>query len=209
MIPTIDDSTHSVASTFTVEVPIKECVSLSSKAQSPSRKVRFNECRNQYFASTERAAEDCRETWYTAKDYKQFRSNVRRVSNGENDDAKYSFSNAMEEIYEAVCAVDFIIDDATDLFTPELERKLVQLFKSSDNCLDFLGLEYKIVVPVRKDRKNRRENLQDVVREIQTECDCGLWSEEEVDNELRDSCLKFSQTACLFSQLLAKAQLAA
>jgi hypothetical protein len=203
MIPTIDDSTHSVASTFTVEVPIKEYISLSSKAQSPSRKVRFNERRNQHFASSERAAEDCQKNWYTSKDYKQFRSNVRRVVSND------KFSNAIEEIYEAACAVDFICDDATDLLTPELEQKLVQLFKSSDNSLDFLGVEHKDAVLVKKDAANRRVNLQDVVREIQTEFDCGLWGEEEVDEELRDSCLNFSQIACLFPQLLAKAQLAA
>jgi hypothetical protein len=93
--------------------------------------------------------------------------------------------------------------------TPELEQKLVQLFKSSDSSLACHGVEYKVAFPVKKDAANRRENLQDGVREIQTERDCGLWSEEEVDEELRDSCLDFSQTACLFPQLLAKAQLAA
>jgi hypothetical protein len=51
-------------------------------------------------------------------------------------------------------------------------------FKSSDNSLDFLfveynvadflGVEYNVAVPVKKDAANRQENLQDVVREIQT-----------------------------------------
>jgi hypothetical protein len=141
MTPTLDDSTHSASSTFAVDdVLIKQPISQIAKAQFPPRKVRFNECRNQCFANAERAAEDCQDTWFTGEDYKQFRSNVRHVFfNDESDDAKYSFSNTLIEIYEVVRAVDFIIEDATSLLTPELEQKLTQFFQASDKCLDFLS----------------------------------------------------------------------
>ena len=123
---------------------------------------------------------------------------------------KNSVSKILEEIYKAVCVVKFVVDDATTVLSHEYQRKLTQLFKKSpfDN-LHLIGLEYYVAASVMKDAVQRREDVQDVVCAIQSECGRGLLSKDEVDEELRECCLNYSQTACLFAQLLAKAQMAA
>eukprot|EP00522_Entomoneis_paludosa_P016696 CAMPEP_0172456132 /NCGR_PEP_ID=MMETSP1065-20121228/14216_1 /TAXON_ID=265537 /ORGANISM="Amphiprora paludosa, Strain CCMP125" /LENGTH=207 /DNA_ID=CAMNT_0013208821 /DNA_START=18 /DNA_END=641 /DNA_ORIENTATION=+ len=207
MIALTNDSNHSVSSTVTVDAPYKQPVSVPiAKPQTPSRKVQFNECRNEYFASSTRVAEDCHQTWFTAQDYQEFRATARQAVL---DHEQNSFCTILEQVFESVRSVDFVVEEeASTLLTPQLQEQLSQLFKSQE-ALELIGLESYVAASVKQHTCLRREQIQDVVYDIQSEYLQGLWSMEELEEELMESCLNYSQAACLFAQLLAQAQASA
>ena len=69
--------------------------------------------------------------------------------------------------------------------------------------MNLIGLEYYAVRFVVKDARARREFLQDAVSDIQHENDM---LDEDVAEELRDSCRSITRTSRLFAQYLARAQ---
>mmetsp|Transcript_16758 Transcript_16758/g.21858 ORF Transcript_16758/g.21858 Transcript_16758/m.21858 type:complete len:214 (+) Transcript_16758:257-898(+) len=207
------DSCHS---TIAVDSrAIKTSLSVAQPKKSPvkaQRKVRFNECRHQYFADSRISVEDDDEgsttTWYASTDYGQFRSNAQDVILGALalKDSR-SFVSTIEHVYDQVCQLDYILEDVHEILSSELEQQTNQLFL--DNNMDLIGLENYVATAIKKSCQQKREHIQDAVHDIQSEFEQGLWGVDEVDEELRDSCLKFSQPTCLFAQLLAKGQASA
>eukprot|EP00527_Entomoneis_sp_CCMP2396_P008790 CAMPEP_0198139512 /NCGR_PEP_ID=MMETSP1443-20131203/2797_1 /TAXON_ID=186043 /ORGANISM="Entomoneis sp., Strain CCMP2396" /LENGTH=213 /DNA_ID=CAMNT_0043801653 /DNA_START=115 /DNA_END=752 /DNA_ORIENTATION=- len=204
------DSCHS---TIAVDSrAIKTSLSVAQPKKSPvkaQRKVRFNECRHQYFADSRISVEDDDEgsttTWYASTDYGQFRSNAQDVILGALalKDGR-SFVSTIEHVYDQVCQLDYILEDADEMMNSELEQQINQLFL--DNNIDLIGLESYVSFAIKKSWQQKRENIQDAVYDVQSEFELGLWEVGEVDEELRNSCQNFSQPACLFAQLVAKGQ---
>jgi hypothetical protein len=207
-------SDHSA--TFKTDDSIKQPISpiVRRRSLSSCRRVSFNERRNKFYTNTNKiTVEELHVTWYTNEEYLQFRSGVRKLvgntlKEAENDYSRKVFLNVLEELYKAVGSVDFVLHDAMVILTPAQKHNLYQLFNSNEN-LNLIGLDYHISESLKKDAVQRREEIQDVVCTIQSEYDSGIWNEVQVVDELRDSCLNFSQAACLFAQMVAKAQLAA
>lgn len=184
----------------------------TEKTRRTSRKVRFNERRNERIAS-DKTDEDVDASWYTDKDFKRFRVNARRAiaearKGAEQSLKKNMFIIILEDLYEAVSAVNFVLHDASKILTEEQQHNLSNLFQDSDN-VDILGLEFHLVQKIKVMAEQTRDDVQEVVADIQDEYKRGLWTSDQVSQELRDSCLNFSQSSVLFSQLLAKAQLGA
>mmetsp|Transcript_16759 Transcript_16759/g.21859 ORF Transcript_16759/g.21859 Transcript_16759/m.21859 type:complete len:216 (+) Transcript_16759:257-904(+) len=212
MIITNSESCHS---TIVVDSrAIKISLSVTQPQKSPAkaqRKVRFNECRNEYFANSQITVEDDNEcsttTWYAPADYQKFGSNARHIVLDalEVKDGRSSlFVSTLEHIYDQVCQLDYILEDVHEILSSELEQQTNKLFL--DNNTDLIGLEICVASAIEKSCQQRRGHIQDAVCDIQSEFDHGLWEVDEVDEELRNSCLNFSQPACLFAQLLAKGQ---
>lgn len=206
-----NDSQHS---TVSIAEPVKQSLSPlgASKCQSPSTKrVHFNESANEAFSNTQRCAEDCHETWYARQEYKQFRAESKdiifSVSMMEDENDQDSFSGVLKAIFQAVTDIDVVLEDASSIAN-ELEQKLAALYTVAGD-LDLIGLEFNIAGFIKSESKKRRFALQQVVAEIQSEYDQGLWSDAEVAQEYKESCCNYSQACCLFAQLLAKAQLKA
>lgn len=215
---TIDD--NSVHSTIAVNVnktgiheAAKETESFR-EVRRERRSVRINEDANEYYDNHMRCVEDCSETWFDRSDYEEFRASRRSVIQqalndqkwGE-DPAKLSFFHTLRTLYMATRSVDYILNNVHDALTSKQQAQIQQLY-SQDQYLELIGLEYQVCVDMKKDAHAQRDEIQDVVYDIQVETLKGLWSEVEAQTELRDSCLNFSQAAGLFAQLLAQAQLA-
>lgn len=73
---------------------------------------------------------------------------------------------------------------------------------------DLIGIEHELVMMIKKDRRQRRDGVQDVVYDIQREHRQGLWEDDdnEMLDEIQESCLHYSQCSDLFTQLLALAR---
>mmetsp|Transcript_13457 Transcript_13457/g.17547 ORF Transcript_13457/g.17547 Transcript_13457/m.17547 type:complete len:215 (+) Transcript_13457:102-746(+) len=208
-----NDSNHSTIAVDTSTKQSSNILVSLPESQSRSCKVRFDECQNEYFANDQRTGEECRTTWYHSEDYQQLRSNARELVLKANDRCSMTLGVDLKEIYEHVCHVDFLLEDASEILTPALEKKITEIFikssESSTEMLDLIGLESYVAAGIKKSCAQKREQIQDAVYDIQCEFEHGLWTKNEVEDELRESCLNFSQAACLFAQLLAKAQQAA
>jgi hypothetical protein len=199
-------NSDSCVSNIAISLSVAQHQKSPAKAQ---RKVRFNGCRNQHFAdsqiSVEGDDEDSTTTWYASADYGQFRSNAHGVVMAALalKDGR-SFVKTIKHVYDQVCKLDYVLEDAYEMMNSELEQQIKQLFL--DNNIDLIGLECYVSSAIKKKYQQRREKIQDAVYDVQSEFEQGLWEVDEVDEELRDSCLNFSQSACLFAQLVAKGQ---
>ena len=203
-----NDSQHSVSSTFSVEQqqqePKNQCSPLHLNR--PRSVVSFDEDSNEYFSSDARAAEDCHETWFTDEDYSQFRSHTRRIIvEAVSDNEMLPFCKVLYNLYDSSRQVDFVLSNAADALTLDQEDD-IQCLYDDEKYLNLIGLELRVATAIRKDALQRRKAVQDAVYDIQSECDRGLWSEQDAQEELRESCLHYTQTMNLFAQLLAKAQ---
>uniref|UniRef100_A0A7S2Y846 Uncharacterized protein n=1 Tax=Entomoneis paludosa TaxID=265537 RepID=A0A7S2Y846_9STRA len=181
------DGNASWSSSFTVDNDDKKLAFEFEEEPTPRRSVRFEEAQNEYFSDNERVAEECAETWYASEDYAEFKADVQSNIQA----ASSSFSNTVESIYQATTK-----DGA---LTAEQES---QLMTALSNNMELIGLENYVVRSIAKASRSRREFLQDVVADIIDEAD----EDDEVAEELRDSCYSISRVACLFSQYMAQAQ---
>ena len=115
------------------------------------------------------------------------------------------FCKVLCSFYDSSSQVDFVLSNAADALTLDQEDDLRCLY-DDEKYLNLIGLEFKVATDIRKDALQRRQAIQDAVYDIQSECDRGLWSVQDAQEELRESCLHYTQTMNLFAQLLAKAQ---
>ena len=176
----------------------------SSTTLSRTTTVQFNERQNEYFDDTVRSAEDCREQWYTKKDFRGFRRYTKKLVARAQSETTEDFSKVLTEVFDLVLDVNYVLRDARDLLTPSLTRKLKTLYHDRRNLT---GLEYHVCEAIQETIEQKRQDMQEAVQEILVEQKQGLWeSREEMEKEMRDSCLNFSQSAGLFAQLLAQAQ---
>lgn len=171
------------------------------------KSVRFNECQNQYFANSVRCEEECPESWYEKVDYTLFKEEAREIVLDLMEDT--DLIHLLEDIYRVCSQVDFVLEDASDLIqnkdTSRLLKKLSKVYSSSsrEHDLHLHGLEYHVACSIKQVCNERNDKIQDTVQDIQVEQEHGLWTPGELEEEMRDSCLLFSQPSCLFAQLLA------
>eukprot|EP00523_Entomoneis_sp_CCMP467_P006255 CAMPEP_0168730644 /NCGR_PEP_ID=MMETSP0724-20121128/6836_1 /TAXON_ID=265536 /ORGANISM="Amphiprora sp., Strain CCMP467" /LENGTH=206 /DNA_ID=CAMNT_0008777587 /DNA_START=340 /DNA_END=957 /DNA_ORIENTATION=- len=200
-----NDSEHSSV-TVGDNAPMKEVTALptsSCEPQSPSTstkdcsRVTFDECRNDYFNNDQWDKEDCRSSWYQVQDYKVFREETRnQVLKRKSCKA----AQVLRRIYKIVAGVNFVVEvEPLWLLSPKLKDQLLQLFQSPE-YLEVIGLEAHIA-RVKTCTLERRENILDTVYDIQSEYLQGHWKRSEVEEELMESCLNFTQAGCLFAQL--------
>mmetsp|Transcript_9242 Transcript_9242/g.19938 ORF Transcript_9242/g.19938 Transcript_9242/m.19938 type:complete len:233 (+) Transcript_9242:126-824(+) len=229
MIP-LDNSNHSTYRT------IDEIIKDRSPSPEPEkirtgRKVRINQRRNVFHDNT-KSFEDVKKTWYGTSDYKSFRAEVKKVlstfkEEAEKDYAKNMFLVILEDLYDTVRSIDYVVKgDCMNILTDEQKHNVLNLFKTikgpkvqkastSIHYSDFdhlllIGLEFHAVPHITREAQTERENIQDVVDEVQGEYERGLWDNQDLFiSELRDSCVNFSQASTLFGQFLARAQLEA
>lgn len=187
------------------------------------KRVRFDESRNQSYANQERGAEDCHETWYSKQEYNQLRSNTakavealrKRNNQMQNDQQEMPIRDIIEALLDLVASVNHIVEDASSIMNAEIEPLLSQLYRVRDDnddeysSLDLIGIEMYLENRVRREAKERREAIQDVVYDVQKEYRSGLLDRNGIDDELRESCLYFSQASSLFAQIQAQARLVA
>eukprot|EP00527_Entomoneis_sp_CCMP2396_P003635 CAMPEP_0198154672 /NCGR_PEP_ID=MMETSP1443-20131203/68727_1 /TAXON_ID=186043 /ORGANISM="Entomoneis sp., Strain CCMP2396" /LENGTH=292 /DNA_ID=CAMNT_0043821369 /DNA_START=76 /DNA_END=954 /DNA_ORIENTATION=- len=107
---------------------------------------------------------------------------------------------------EATSNVDYILTNVSEALTEAQEKQISHLYSCDECRIDLIGLEHHVVDAIKKDARVHREAIQDAVYEIQLEHNKGLWSDMEAQDELRESCINFTQASGLFAQLLAKAQ---
>uniref|UniRef100_A0A7S3DRT0 Uncharacterized protein n=1 Tax=Entomoneis paludosa TaxID=265537 RepID=A0A7S3DRT0_9STRA len=216
MIP-LDNSNHSTYYTF--EDTIKEVPPVSPPSpverKSNGRKVRFNQRRNQFYESNVQR-QDIDNAWFRDADYKRFRAHVKKViakfkEEAESDQAKNLFMVILEDLYDTVRSIDYVVKgNVMKILTPEQQHNVLNLFKACGPEADLIGLEFHVVTNITVEAQRERENIQEVVDDIQGEYERGLWeTSDSFCQELRDSCLNFSQASTLFARFMAQAQLEA
>lgn len=217
----IDESSHSTQSTLTVrshsKKPRKRAPTSNSTAE---RHVCFNEHLTQFFDDNKsRCANDCSENWYNEDDYDDFRGIVKeRIQKCHKEQKNNHFLSeacqAIRDLYQQVHEVDYILPNALELMAEDTTKlnRLSELISSSTSCDEeeddeLIGLEHQLVLSVKNDLRQRRDAVQDAVHDIQCERRQGLWpDEDEMQKEIKDSCLHHSQCSALFFQLLAVAR---
>ena len=221
-IQTSDASLHSTGSTMTTSLVGAECKS-SSHDCTIQKRVRFDERYNQIFVNHGRYAEDCHETWYDEDDYDDMRAYNRFVmahfqrqepnERPQEEDAKNMLPNQatiLRSLFYVVTSIRYEVGDVTSILSPALSNQLTALYTGSSNAaMELIGLELHVDKRLKQEAQARREAIQEVVYDVQKEYDRGLWTDEELQRELRDCCLNHSQAFGLFAQLQALAQLGA
>ena len=216
------------------------------------KEVRFSERRNKHYRDLVRhSLHDCQGTWYTLANYtamvtefrqtldhavrreRRRRSARRRCPTQQEDNPERMdpsscaalFSETLERLLNVITPIDYVLENASILMTPEIETYLSTLYQSTtkrhtaassssskDKVDDTLvGLEFYFPLGIlRRECKKRRTLMQLVVQDIQREHRQGLWpNDSEYDQELHDSCRNYSQTFTLFAQFLGHAHEAA
>ncbi|KAL7564244.1 hypothetical protein ACA910_012271 [Epithemia clementina (nom. ined.)] len=178
------------------------------------RRVRFNERHNQIHNIHDSIAEeDSYNTWYTKKEYREFRNSVqdavyelkkRSLRRSQNHDM--SFAHIVRALYNLAASVDYIVDDPWTLVNDQIHHMLMVQYSQDERFLDFIGVEKYVDTRLRRECKERVESIYDVVQDIQKEHEAGFLSDKQLHDELRDSCLNFSQASSLFAQFQAKAR---
>lgn len=210
----LDESCHS----FSSSILVKDSKIRPQQQQRPtldpvqSKCIEIDEDRNTYH-SDPRPVEERVGCWYVKKDFASFRSSAREVvemAMREQDkvvhgkELKPTYFNIMRKMYTAVRKLDYELEDATELLTREKSKQLRRLYRR-ESQMELLGLEFYSVKGLKEDAQKVRDEIQDTVYEIQLEQRKGMWTEGEVEDELRDSCRAFSQGPTLFAQLVARA----
>ena len=121
-----------------------------------------------------------------------------------------SFSQALASLLRVPSEINYELLDASRLLTNGnsksflLQDSLAFLY-TKYGCIDWIGLEWEVRW-MRRDTKERRESMLEIVSDIQSEYEQGSWSLDGRNDELRDCCRNVSQAHALYAQFLAKAQ---
>ena len=206
-----DDSTHSTFTRNGTKKLLQRVPDTSPRRSGPTTLVQFNEDANEYYENYGTCAEDCVYNWYAREDYVVFRHNMRETIQQallEQEHCDGHFFRVLRTLFVATRNVDYILNDVSEALTEQQEEQICQLYhmEPEENRIELLGLEYQVVDDIRKESRAQRDELQDVVYDVQVEYSKGMWTKEEVSEELRESCISFTQASHLFAQLLAKAQ---
>ncbi|KAL7559791.1 hypothetical protein ACA910_019791 [Epithemia clementina (nom. ined.)] len=175
------------------------------------KRVRIDESQNQQHVIHKRAFADMRETWYTNEEYELMRSRFYKAildfKKRSSHQDEMSYSNILRALFELVASVEYIVDDPKSILNDDIQRKLALLYTQEEMSIELIGLESYVVSRVRREARERRDAVQEVVFDVQNEYNAGLLDDDDFSNELRDSCLNFSQACGLFAQLQAQVRL--
>ncbi|KAL7556044.1 hypothetical protein ACA910_015759 [Epithemia clementina (nom. ined.)] len=182
------------------------------------KSVWFNEECNRYHVD-EREFVDTNighnQTWYSEEDYEKMRDNIRRLveealvgTQGNDEPANILHILILHALLEGAKQVNYVLDDASQL--KNVSNKLTHLYsRKTGGSFEYIGLERYLSRAVSTDSRERRRSIQEVVSDIQSEFQLGLWSEQDLGKEYHDCCRHISQPQILFAQLVARAQLKA
>ena len=230
-----NESAHSTSSTYAARdllkpagpspLSLQQTQTVTVAPTPPKKTVRFNEESNRYYEDKVRTkTADCREAWYSRKEYSHIyaklqeqlhaepaKKETQRKAGNNKKAANSSFSHRLQVILKLMARVDFALDDVSCILTPRIQRVIEVLYKNDDEDerSNWMGLELYLPNGLRHESKKRRTWLRMVVSDIQGEYRQGLWNEENIHEELRESCRNYSQTFALFAQCLGQAQAAA
>jgi hypothetical protein len=218
-----DDS--SLSSTLTVDRPVKpqseepNCnvyddddqsisttqTATSSSIRSVTKSVRFNLIDTQFYSNQQLCKEDCIDLWYTAGEYRCFKSMTvalaREVTKTEaKNRAVFSYERVMMRAYE-VCKASHMETYASPLSADDRKH----LRRWAEVAPSRLGLEKWAVRPMNRDRGARRSQLYDAVLDLQD----SLKDDDALEECLRRHSERISLPSRLFARCMADAQAAA
>jgi hypothetical protein len=209
LVVDVDHNTYVCSSTVT-EVEVYKCGPSAppGKKQHRRPRVRFNEDANETYLTTRK--EECIDRWYSAIDYRDFKAYnrylVRQISKQEQVNRSASIYNrTLLRTYEACreCTYDDSLADSA--LTSTDERQLKRLMQLSTSRV---GLERSCVKAIQQDRVCRRQEIVQVVMEIQDEMAQSetLMCLDARDQYLRQACEFISRPSRMFARQLAQAQ---
>lgn len=194
-----EDDERSVAST------VSTASSYSTVSDnSTSKGVRFNLSENKEYHNTQVYSDECAEQWYSALDYKRFRAHTsslaKEVAKAEaRNRAPFSYQRVMVRTYE-VCT-SAVFEPKGSILTVD-ERK--HMNRWAEIAPSRLGLEKWAIKSIGQDRSVRRNEIVDVVLDMQESfvgqdvADC--------DVLIQQACERVSRPSRLFARTVADAQ---
>lgn len=177
----------------------------TTKSSSSKKSVRFNLNDTQFYANQQLCKEECADLWYTAGEYRCFKSVTvalaREVTKTEaKNRAVFSYERVMMRAYE-VCKASPSETYASPL-SPDDRRHLRRWAEVAPSRL---GLEKWAVRPMNRDRSARRSQLYDAVLDLQD----SLKDDDALQECLRRHSERISLPSRLFARCMADAQAAA
>jgi len=190
-----DDDDQSISTTQTA----------ASSTESSAKSVRFNLNDTQFYGNQQLCKEDCIDLWYTAGEYRCFKSMTvalaREVTKTEaKNRAVFSYERVMLRAYE-VCKASPSETYASPLSADDRKH----LLRWAEVAPSRLGLEKWAVRPMNRDRSARRSQLYDAVLDLQD----SLKDDDALEECLRRHSERISLPSRLFARCMADAQAAA
>jgi hypothetical protein len=182
--------TVSNSSTHSVHDFKKSNVVQASEAR---RRVRFNDDDNKYYANTQITKDQCRKTWYSGSEMKEFKTEVAQLardimkSEKHNEDPKV-WSRSVLESYALFCQAESVADvmNIMDDHFIVIPYSLV-------------GMEKWVLRPIVQDRLARRKDLQEKVYDCQY-----ISKPSALDKALRKASRKISAPGRLYAHHVAQ-----
>ena len=208
-----NDSDTSWGSTFQAdqEGPIKERP--SSQDAKAKRRVRINESFNAYHNPKRSWRKiPAEKLWWTSQEFAQIQENAflaakkAEEEHQNNTESKRTFFYKLCKLYLLARNIKYELTDVNKVLSDKDAKTLAKLYSADKNRLELIGLEKSVVPGIQADLVNRRQQIYQVVNDIQEEHRKGLWSDDQVPTELSESCANFSQSSLLLAQMLARAQ---
>ena len=214
-----DSSLSSTASlsTLSSQDSLVTCTAASTSGISQtSRHVTFNDSANVYHEPRHHYIEgEEADLWYTAQDYKQFKSIAASMAKMIDKQASRSFSRVLEKVYQECCAGTQQHDeDAFDEGSPTNKspmRLMRQLFHGTQRSA-CVGLEQRSSRTIARNRSQCRRELVFIVYTTQVqqrkenENDWMMMDDDYYLEQMRLQCERVSHRSRVFARILAQAR---
>ena len=218
----IDDqsslSSTASLSTLSSQDSLVTCTAASTTDLSQTnRHVTFNDNANvyhephHYYINGEEA-----DLWYTAQDYKQFKSIAASMAKMINKQAPTPFSRVLEKVYQECCTGTQQHDDEGTPSNKSPMRLMRQLFhgtqRSASVATACVGLEQRSCRTIARNRSQCRRELVFIVYTTQmqqrkeNENDWMMMDDDYYLEQMRLQCERVSHRSRVFARLLAQAQ---
>jgi hypothetical protein len=204
-----DEDTCSTTVDETYDSDDDRSISTALTSSSDNKKsVRFNLNENQEFANQQMCKEECSELWYSATDYKQFKAITlalaREVTQMETRNrAVFSYERVLNRAYDVCKSVQ--VSSAASVVSPLSADDRKHMRRWAQAAPSRLGLEKWAVRALCRDRAVRRNELYDVVLDLQD----SLSGDDALDECLRRQSERLSLPSRLFARCMADAHAAA
>jgi hypothetical protein len=177
-----------------------------SKINNKSKGVKFDESKNTSHDNPHNlTVEDCQEFWLTGDEilsFKAYNSIFATTITRAKSSSPYSYRKVLQRIYEGCCRCrDETPMTLSNFVTHEDDMQLKQWF---DTAASLVGIERKAVKEIARDRYFRRDQMIDMVMEIQN-TDPSLVDNETKREFICSSCASMSRPARMLARHLALA----
>jgi hypothetical protein len=198
------------------------CPTLTCTTTPPiiTRKVRFDESRNESYGNTEAFKEELKDQWYTTQDTEDFKDATNAflrdvILEDKRNKARYSFRKVVLSAYDACC--ESVYETDASLLSKDEEYYLKQWLSLASNLV---GVERWAVRQIRVDVKNRKRLLLERILAIQKmgrlvalndDAEDDVLRTEFLDTQadfLKKSCEAISRPSRLFARHMGRAQAA-